>query len=154
MTGTSSATVIQSMPSMKLVRLTNHRQAMSRSTRSIHQGSIGSTRRCRGKLARIRIVQSVCRKRRGATSTVQMSSAAPTSAMHPVGREDEAERSQGEGRAMKKCRSSAGGSDGCGHDRDATALRCRLAVRRARIGITQRHSVRSQGRRLSRNRQR
>ena len=50
-TGTTSATVIQSMPSMKFVRLTNHRHASSSSARSIHQGSIGTTRSSAGRLA-------------------------------------------------------------------------------------------------------
>ena len=47
--GTNSATVIQSMPSMKLVRLTNHRQASSSSARSTHHGSSGTTRSSAGK---------------------------------------------------------------------------------------------------------
>ena len=58
--GTNSATVIQSMPSMKLVRLTNQRQASSSSARSIHHGSIGTTRSSAGRLASMMPTANVC----------------------------------------------------------------------------------------------
>ena len=47
-TGTTSATVIQSMPSMKFTRLMNQRAASSISTRSPHTGSMGARRTSSG----------------------------------------------------------------------------------------------------------
>src|SRR5256885_473122 len=82
--GTNSATVIQSMPSMKLVKLTNQRHASSSSARSIHHGNIGTTRNSAGRLASMKPTATVCSRRRGATSIVQRSSAAPTSDKNTV----------------------------------------------------------------------
>ncbi len=82
LTGTNSATVIQSMPSMKLVRLTNHKQASSSSARSTHHGSTGTTRSSEGRPASTIPTANACRTSRGATPMLRTSSQAPTAAMN------------------------------------------------------------------------
>ena len=82
--GTTSATVIQSMPSMKLVRLMNQMPATSMAARSIHHGSIGTSRNSAGAIAITMPAAMPCRSRRGSGASARMSSTAPTTASSAV----------------------------------------------------------------------
>jgi hypothetical protein len=79
-TGTTSATVIQSMPSMKLVRLMNQIPARRINPRSIHQGSIATRRSSAGSAAITMPTATPCRRRRDSGVRPLMSSTAPTTA--------------------------------------------------------------------------
>src|SRR5262249_30814937 len=75
--GTVSATVIQSIPSMKLVRLTNQTPPRRRPARSIHHGSAGRTRESAGMKVSTRPTAAHCSARRRPTGSGRMSSMAP-----------------------------------------------------------------------------
>ena len=79
-TGTISATVIQSMPSMKLTRLTSHTPPRSRQARSIHHGRTGRTRTSLGSAAITAPTAMNCSTSRSAAGNVRRSSMAPTKA--------------------------------------------------------------------------
>ena len=79
-TGTTSATVIQSMPSMKLTRLTNQMPASSRHARSSHHGMTGKMRSAAGSAAITMATAAACKTSRGTTSSGRMSSVTPTMA--------------------------------------------------------------------------
>ena len=79
--GTTSATVIQSRPSMKLTRLTNQSPPRTRSKRSIQIGANGATRSSSGKAKITSATLNACSTKRGVTPIGRMSSAAPTAAM-------------------------------------------------------------------------
>ena len=81
-TGTTSATVIQSRPSMKLTRLTNQSPASTRRPRSTQNGTDGAMRRSLGLVSTIAPTASACSKSRGSTGTGLMSSAKPSAAMN------------------------------------------------------------------------
>ena len=139
LTGTNSATVIQSMPSMKLVRLTNHRQASSSSARSTHHGSTGTTRSSAGRPASTMPTASACRTSRGATSMrPDIVGQAPTAAMNAVAaKTSQSEPGSNDGSGAD--REGAGGDgDGRGDDGDAAALRRGLAMRRPCVGMRER----------------
>ena len=124
---------------MKFVRLTNQRQASSSSARSIHHGSIGTTRNSAGRLASMMTTASACSSSRGATSMVQMSSTAADQRDERRGREHQPQRVRIRRGLMQPDRGGdRGDGDGRGDDRDAAALRRRLAMRRARVGMRQR----------------
>ncbi len=67
MSGTISATVIQSRPSMKLTRLTNQTPAMTSSARSSHQGRNGVIWKSAGRMAITIATATNWTSRRGAT---------------------------------------------------------------------------------------
>ncbi len=131
--GTNSATVIQSMPSMKFVRLTNQRHASSSSARSIHHGSIGSTRKSAGRLATIeadgeRLQQQAWRDLDGPDVV-----GGADQGDEADGREHQTERRRDRIAAQRGCRGEH--RDGRDDDGDAAALRGRFAVRRPRVGM-------------------
>ena len=80
MTGTTSATVIQSMPSMKLVRLTNQTPPISSSARSSHHGSSGRMRISAGNVASTTATAAACSTSRGSAASGRTSSVTPTRA--------------------------------------------------------------------------
>ncbi len=67
LTGTTSATVIQSSPSMKFTRFTNHNPPMTSAARSIHQGRNGTTRISSGSAKTTVATASACSRKRGTT---------------------------------------------------------------------------------------
>src|SRR5580692_7119542 len=79
--GTTSATVIQSRPSMKLTRLTNHSPPTINTKRSIQSGMNGALRKVSGKVQITSATLSACSRKRGATPIGRMSSATPTAAI-------------------------------------------------------------------------
>jgi hypothetical protein len=83
-TGTVSATVIQSRPSMKLTRLTNHRPASSRIARSIQSGQPGTSLRLSEAVKMMMATAAPCSNSRGGTAIDLMSSAKPVTAMNSV----------------------------------------------------------------------
>ncbi len=82
--GTASATVIQSMPSMKFTRLTNHTPSRTRQARSIQSGSVDASRVSAGSSTTTRPTASNCTSRRGAGESVWMSSSKPISVSNPM----------------------------------------------------------------------
>ena len=123
-TGTTSATVIQSRPSMKFTRLTNQSPATSNSPRSIHHGRKAATRRPSG---RAKITKSdrdrLDASSRGAIVIGRISAAAPTHAMITAA-----------ARITPRDVIKAGNAEACyrngrDNDGDSAALRSRLAVR-------------------------
>ena len=77
--GTTSATVIQSSPSMKLTRFTNQRPASRSRPRSIQSGQGGTIRRSPGAVKMIAPTANACSNSRGSTGIDLRSSAKPTS---------------------------------------------------------------------------
>ena len=65
--GTTSAAVIQSRPSMKFTRLTNHRPPITSALRSTGNGRAGNTRNPGGSTKMTAATASVCTNRRHAT---------------------------------------------------------------------------------------
>ena len=137
-TGTTSATVIQSMPSMKLTRLTNQTPPSSSSARSSGQGSCGTTRNSAGSAAITIPTARICMSRRGAGPSPRMSSIAPTSASSTAA-SAEREQLRSPARPGDDADAEPGARQRRGDDRDAAALRRRLAVRGA--GIRARHRI-------------
>ena len=135
-TGTTSATVIQSRPSMKLTRLTNQSPASTRRPRSTQNGTDGAMRRSLGLVSTIAPTASACSKSRGSTGTGLMSSAKPSAAMNraapksPAGKIEPASGMQSEGQARDHQRRRDHGN--------ACALRRRSLMRRSRIRLCQR----------------
>ena len=84
LTGTTSATVIQSMPSMKLTRLTNQIVPMNSRNRSIHHGKNVAMRRSWGRAAITMTAASACSSRRGATGIRWVSAPIPTATSNAV----------------------------------------------------------------------
>jgi hypothetical protein len=78
--GTNSATVIQSIPSMKLTRLTNHRPPRNRQPRSIHRGRGGRICQSAGSAAMIAATTMHCIARRDVACSDRISSIAPMAA--------------------------------------------------------------------------
>ena len=138
--GTISATVIQSMPSMKLTRLTNHSTAMISQRRARatsgsmrHDAQLGRQRRDHGddrdglqQQARQRPGARRCRRRADGASA-----ASPPRRAARAG--ERRSRVAGSNSAMAGERSGS-----AEHDRDTAALRGRHCVRRAGIGPRQR----------------
>src|SRR6185437_561575 len=83
-TGTTSATVIQSMPSMKFTRLTNQSKARPSSARSSQKGNGGTSRSSPGSATMTIVTAAACRNSRGRTAMVRTSSTAPTTATTTV----------------------------------------------------------------------
>jgi len=79
-TGITSATVIQSIPSMKLTRFTNQSPPSSIRMRSNHQGSCDTMRRSAGNAAIMTATATVCSKSLGEASSGRMSSVTPIAA--------------------------------------------------------------------------
>src|SRR6516164_11254557 len=79
--GTTSTTVIQSSPSMKFTRLTNHSTPINRTMRSRHQGKTGNTRSSGGKVVRTTATAKPCSTNRGAAAIGRLSAIAPTAAI-------------------------------------------------------------------------
>ena len=84
MTGTASATVIQSSPSMKLTRFTNQRPASKSRPRSIQSGQVATILTVSGVVKRTAATAAPCSNSRGSTGIDLMSSANPTTAMNSV----------------------------------------------------------------------
>src|SRR5262249_39927913 len=78
--GTSSTTVIQSMPSIKFTTFTNQRMARKRKSRSTHHGTAGNTRNSLGSAAITVPIAAACKNKRGTASSERTSSATPTTA--------------------------------------------------------------------------
>src|SRR5262249_12337100 len=76
--GTASATVIQSMPSMKLTRLTNHSPATISPARSIAIGTTGTARSSAGIVHTVSVTATACTARRHIGAIGNISSTAPT----------------------------------------------------------------------------
>jgi hypothetical protein len=83
-TGTNSAIVIQSMPSMKLTRFTNHTPPMNRPARSTKNGIDGMIRSVSGSDAITASTATHCTTRRTPSGTDRMSSIAPMTASNAV----------------------------------------------------------------------
>ena len=79
-TGNTSATVIQSMPSIKLTRFTNQMPLISMRVRSSHQGNCDTMRSPEGNVAITMATATACSKSRGKASSGRMSSVTPTAA--------------------------------------------------------------------------
>src|SRR5437773_6289299 len=80
--GTTSATVIQTSPSMKLTRFTNQRPASNSRPRSIQSGQAGTILTSPGIVKRIVPTATACSISRGSTGMDLTSSANPTMAMN------------------------------------------------------------------------
>ena len=78
--GTTSTTVIQSMPSMKLTRFTNQSIARNIRARSTHQGRIEKICKSGGSIATTTSTAMACNSSRGKASSGRMSSVTPTKA--------------------------------------------------------------------------
>src|SRR6516162_10224554 len=79
--GTASTTVIQSRPSMKFTRLTNHNVPTSSKMCSHHQGKSGSSCSSGGNVASAAVTAKLCSTSRGAAVTGYLSAIAPTAAI-------------------------------------------------------------------------
>ena len=133
-TGTTSATVIQSMPSMKLVRLTNQSMARPSSARSSQEGRNGMARNSSGSAASTIATATACKTSRGITAIERTSSIAPTTAMKTVAARTSHTECPLKPGAPNQNRYDDDADRRCDH-RDSAALRCRRFVRRARIGV-------------------
>src|SRR5215467_6163177 len=85
--GTASATVIQSSPSMKFTRLTNHSVPINSKMRSLHHGSIGSKRNSDGNVASTAATAQLCSTSRGAAAIGRLSARAPMAAIRSTAAE-------------------------------------------------------------------
>jgi hypothetical protein len=82
--GITSATVIQSSPSMKFTRLTNQSAASSSKPRSIQRGRSGVICSVGGRANRIAAILTACSSSRGVTEIGRRSSIAPMVAIRIV----------------------------------------------------------------------
>ena len=80
MTGTISATDIQSIPSMKLTRFTSHTSPKAIATRSATNGAAGTTRRSAGRVATTSPTASAWNAKREPARIGRMSSVIPSAA--------------------------------------------------------------------------
>ena len=134
-TGTTSATVIQSMPSMKLTRLTNHTPPTSRIANSSVRGSCG-------------IMLKFDRQRRQHGADRQRLQHEPRRGAEPADVIDHPDQRKREGRERQRGQLRPGrearhrdpdpqARERRRHHGDAAALRGRLAVRGARVRTRQ-----------------
>ncbi len=84
LSGTISATVIQSSPSMKLTTFTSQTPPTRMTPRSSHHGSPGETRISAGRVEITVATAAICRIRRGIASIGLRSSTIPTTARPTV----------------------------------------------------------------------